>query len=80
QPQFSPLPFEEQTVSIFAGTNGYLDSLPVERVTEYEASMLAHMRSDHADILKEIRDSGDFSDDTKAKVAGVLDKFATQFA
>ncbi|MCB2020314.1 MAG: F0F1 ATP synthase subunit alpha, partial [Burkholderiaceae bacterium] len=80
QPQFSPLPFEEQTVSIFAGTNGYLDALPVDRVTEYEAAMLSHMRSDHADILGEIRQSGDFSDDTKAKVVAALDAFGKQFA
>src|SRR3546814_470710 len=44
QAQFSPLPFEEQTMSIFAGTNGYLDSIPADKVTEYEAEMLSYMR------------------------------------
>jgi F-type H+-transporting ATPase subunit alpha len=80
QPQFSPLPFEEQTVSIFAGTNGYLDSLPVDRVTAYEAAMLSHMRAEHADVLKAIRESGDFTDDTKGKLVSALDAFAKQFA
>jgi F-type H+-transporting ATPase subunit alpha len=80
QAQFSPLPFEEQAVSIFAGTNGYLDSLPVDRVTAYEAAMLSHMRSEHADILKTIRESGDFSDESKAELAKALDAFAKQFA
>jgi F-type H+-transporting ATPase subunit alpha len=80
QPQFSPMPFEEQTVSIFAGTNGYLDSIPVDRVTEYEAQMLAYFRSEHADVLTEIRTSGKFEDDTKAKVVAGLEAFAKQFA
>jgi len=80
QPQFSPLPFEEQAISIFAGTNGYLDSLPVDRVTEYEAAMLNHMRAEHADILKEIRESGDFSDAVREKTVKALDAFANHFA
>ncbi len=80
QPQFSPLPFEEQTVSIFAGTNGYLDAVPVDRVTDYEAQMLAFMRSEHADVLAEIRDSRAFEDATKAKVVEALGAFAKQYA
>ncbi len=80
QPQFSPMPFEEQTVSIFAGTNGYLDAIPVDRVTEYEAEMLSFMRAEHADVLAEIRESKAFEDDTKAKVDAALDAFAKQFA
>ena len=80
QPQFAPMPFEEQTVSIFAGTNGYLDAIPAERVTEYEAAMLAHMRSEHADILKDIRESTKFEDDVKDRTVAALDAFAKQFA
>lgn len=80
QPQFSPLPFEEQTVSIFAGTNGYIDSVPVQDVVRYEAAMLAEMRSKHADILAAIRDSKDLSDDTKAKLKDALAAFGKTFA
>ena len=80
QPQFSPLPFEEQTVSIFAGTNGYLDAIAVNRVTEYEAEMLSFMRSEHADILKDIRESKEFGDDVKKRTVKALDAFAKQFA
>ncbi|MXO90750.1 F0F1 ATP synthase subunit alpha [Pontixanthobacter aquaemixtae] len=79
QPQFSPLPFEEQTVSIFAGTNGYLDDIPVDRVNEYEAAMLSYMRSEHADILETIRTSTKF-DDVKDDTVKALDAFAKQFA
>jgi len=80
QKQFSPLPFEEQTASIFAGTNGYLDGIPVTDVTRYEESMLADLRANHADILKTIRDSRDFSDDSKKALMAALEKFTKNFA
>src|SRR5688500_19391557 len=80
QPQFSPMPFEEQTVSIFAGTTGFLDAVPVNRVVDYESQMLGFMRSEHADVLTAIRDSREFSDDTRDKVKAALDTFAKQFA
>ncbi|MEM1131546.1 MAG: F0F1 ATP synthase subunit alpha [Pseudomonadota bacterium] len=80
QPQFSPLPFEEQTVSIFAGTNGYLDEVETDRVTEYETEMLHFIRSEHKDILDEIRSSQKFEGETKDKLVAALDKFGKQFA
>ncbi|MFN3989085.1 MAG: F0F1 ATP synthase subunit alpha [Erythrobacter sp.] len=80
QPQFSPMPFEEQTVSIYAGTNGYLDSIPVNRVNEYEAAMLSFMRQNHADILSEIRKSQKFEGEVAEKTKAALDAFAKQFA
>ncbi len=80
QKQYSPMPFEEQTASIFAGTNGYIDDVAVEDVVRYEEAMLADLRANHAGILKEIRDSGDFSDDTKAKLADALEAFGKTFA
>jgi F-type H+-transporting ATPase subunit alpha len=80
QGQFSPMPVEEQVVSIFAGTNGYLDAIPADRVTTYEEEMLAFMRAEHADLLGEIRDSGKFEDDTRDKVKAALEAFAKKFA
>ncbi len=80
QAQFSPLPFEEQTVSIFAGTNGYLDNISTGDVVRYEAEMLSFMRDKHADTLKLIRDSRDFGDDAKKQTVAALDAFAKQFA
>jgi len=80
QAQFSPMPFEEQTVSIFAGTNGYLDNIPVDRVTDYESQMLAFMRAEHSDVLSQIRDTRDFGDDVRDKTKSALDAFAKQFA
>ena len=74
------MPFEEQTMSIFAGTNGYLDTVPVDRVTDYEAKMLAFMRAEHADVLTQIRETRDFGDDVKKATVEALDAFAKQYA
>jgi F-type H+-transporting ATPase subunit alpha len=80
QPQFNPLPFEEQTASIFAGTQGFLDAVSVQDVVRYEAAMLADLRANHADILSAIRDSKDLSDEVKAKLKAALEAFAKTFA
>jgi len=80
QPQFNPLPFEEQVVSIFAGVNGYLDSIPVADVTRFEAGLLAEVQKNHDGILTAIRDSRDLADDTRDQLKGVLDQFVKSFA
>jgi F-type H+-transporting ATPase subunit alpha len=80
QPQFSPLPFEEQTCSIFAGTNGYLDGIDAKKVTAYEAEMLSFLRSDHKDLLADIRTSKDLSADSAGKLKAALDAFGKNFA
>jgi F-type H+-transporting ATPase subunit alpha len=80
QKQFHPLPFEEQVVSIFAGVNGYLDTIPAKEVTRFEESFLSDMRSKHADILTAIRDSKDLSADTTTALKSVLEAFVKTFA
>ena len=72
QAQFSPLKMEEQVVVIYAGVNGYLDPLPVNRVKAFEDGLLAHVRSKHADILDAVRKSSDLSDDRgfEAEIGG----------
>ena len=80
QAQFSPMPFEEQVVSIYAGTNGFLDVVPVNRVTEYEAAMLSYMRSEHASVLEGIRNSQKFEGEVADKTKAALETFAKQFA
>jgi len=80
QAQFAPMPFEEQTVSIFAGTQGFLDTVPVNAVVRYEQAMLAAMRSDHADLLKDIRDKRDLSKETTEALKTALGAFSKTFA
>ena len=80
QPQFSPLKMEEQTCVIYAGVNGYLDPLPVNRVRAFEDGLLALLRSQHSDILESIRTTKDLTDETAAKLKNVVESFAKSFA
>jgi F-type H+-transporting ATPase subunit alpha len=80
QPQYQPLPVEEQVVSIFLGTEGHLDSVPVEDVSRFEAELLDHVRASEGDILKEIRESGKLSDELSEKLVGVINQFKKGFA
>jgi F-type H+-transporting ATPase subunit alpha len=80
QPQFSPLKMEEQVVVIYAGVNGYLDPIPVNRVKAFEEGLLGLMRSKHAGILDAIRDSRDLDDATAAKLKAAVDDYAKTFA
>jgi F-type H+-transporting ATPase subunit alpha len=80
QPQFSPLKMEEQAVVIYAGVNGYLDPIPVERVRAFEEGLLNLVRTKNADILEDIRKTGDLTDATAGKLKGALDGYAKSFA
>jgi F-type H+/Na+-transporting ATPase subunit alpha len=80
QPQFSPLGFEEQTAVIFAGVNGYLDTIPVKDVGRFEAALLANLRGPNKAVLDEIRTTKDLGDATKAKLKDALDAFVKTFA
>jgi F-type H+-transporting ATPase subunit alpha len=80
QPQYQPMPIEEQVASIYAGTNGFIDSVETKDVTRYEAAMLSYLRSDHKDVLKTIRDTKVLDDDTAAKLKDALTAFGKQFA
>jgi F-type H+-transporting ATPase subunit alpha len=80
QPQFSPLKMEEQVVTIYAGVNGYLDAIPVNRVRAFEDGLLVLMRTQHQGLLDTIRDSKDLDDATAAKVKAAVDAYAKTFA
>ncbi|MBA2770748.1 MAG: F0F1 ATP synthase subunit alpha [Sphingomonas sp.] len=80
QPQYAPMPVEEQVASIYSGTQGFLDTVEVRDVTRYEAAMLSYLRSEHGDILKTIRDTKQLDDDTAKKLKGALTDFGKQFA
>src|SRR3569623_2435096 len=80
QPQFNPMPVEEQGVSIYAGVNGFLDNIPVAAVTRFESALLSHIRTDHADVLGKIRDTKALDDDTAAQLKTIIGDFAKTFA
>ena len=73
----SPMPVEEQVVSIYCGTKGLLDDLPVEQVKPFEAELLESFRTRHADLLGHIRDTGEMPDEEKFRQA--VDDVKTQF-
>src|SRR6187397_2063032 len=80
QPQFSPLKMEEQVCVIWAGTNGYLDALPLNKVRGFEDGLLSLLRGKNADILNSIRESRDLSDDTAAKLKSVVEAYTKTLA
>ncbi|MBV1704290.1 MAG: F0F1 ATP synthase subunit alpha, partial [Hyphomicrobiales bacterium] len=80
QPQFSPLKMEEQVCVIWAGTNGHLDPLPVDKVRAFEDGLLSALRSRNPDILDAIRTSRDLVPEVEAKLKGVVEAFAKGFA
>jgi F-type H+-transporting ATPase subunit alpha len=80
QPQYSPMPVEEQVVSIFSGVQGFLDSVPTDQVTRFESALLAHVRADHADVLATIRDTKALDDDTAGKLKSIIGDFVKTFA
>lgn len=80
QPQFAPLPVEEQVVSIFLGTGGHLDSVPVEDVKRFEAELLDHMRASEEKFLEGIRSSGKLGEEEEEKLTDIINKFKKGFA
>jgi F-type H+/Na+-transporting ATPase subunit alpha len=80
QPQFSPVPVEEQVVVIFAGTRGYLDRVDIANVTRFEHLMLSELRGRHPEVLEAIRTRGEITDDTEKSLAAFLDDFSRTFA
>ncbi len=80
QPQFSPLKMEEQVCVIYAGVNGYLDPLPVERVRAFEQGLLTTLRSRNADVLEAIRSSRDLDDATAGRLKNAVEAYAKTFA
>jgi F-type H+-transporting ATPase subunit alpha len=80
QQQFQPMQMEEQVCVLYAGVNGYLDPLPVNRVRPFQDGLLGVLRSQHADLLSTIRTSKDLSDDSGKALKGVVETFAKSFA
>ena len=80
QPQYEPMPVEQQVVSIFLGTGGQIDSVPVQDVKRFEAELLDHMRASEESFLEGIRSSGKFGDEEEEKLTEIIKKFKKGFA
>ena len=80
QPQYSPMPVQDQVVAIFLGTKGHLDSVPVADVGRFEAEFLEHLAASNPEILSEIRDTEKLSEDTEASLVAAVADFKNGFA
>ncbi len=80
QPQFSPLKTQEQVAVIYAGVNGYLDKLPVNRVKDFEEGLLLNLRGEHADLLEKIWEKKALDSELEGKLKAAVDAFAKNFA
>jgi F-type H+-transporting ATPase subunit alpha len=79
QPAYSPYPVDEMTASLWLGTSGRLDKVPVDDVLRFEAEFLDYLRRSHDGILSTIRETAQFSDDTESSLADAYDSFLDQF-
>ncbi len=80
QPQYKPLPIEEQVVAIFAGVRGYLDNFDVGRVGSFEAQLISEVKSKDPGILEAIRTQLEIKPDIEKKLTSLLDSFAKSFS
>jgi F-type H+-transporting ATPase subunit alpha len=79
QPQYSPVPVENQVIAIFAGTTGLLDDVPVEDVKRFEAGLVDFVHARYADIPKKIADEGELPDDMREQLHKAVEEFKAGF-
>jgi F-type H+-transporting ATPase subunit alpha len=79
QDQYSPLPVEQQILVIFAGTNGYVDEVPVNAVKKFEAELLRFAVSKHEALLSDIKTKKQIDDDLKARIKSAVEEFKKTF-
>jgi F-type H+-transporting ATPase subunit alpha len=79
QPQYSPMPVARQVVSVWAGTSGYLDDVPVGDISRFESEFLDYLQRSHAGIYDAIRETGDVSEDTATALKDAIEEFRRGF-
>jgi len=79
QPQYSPIPVEEQVATVFLGTNGHYDSVPVEDVRRFNHEFLDSARRKHDEVLGAIRDTGKFAPETREGLVNAVNEFKKEF-
>lgn len=79
QNQYQPLSAEEQVPLIYAGVNGYLDSIDINRIAEFESSFLSYLKSNHEEILTGIREKGELTKELMDKLKSATESFVATF-
>ncbi|HEY9035820.1 MAG TPA: F0F1 ATP synthase subunit alpha [Pseudomonadales bacterium] len=75
QKQYSPLSVAEMGISLFAANEGYIEDIDVKKIGDFESALLAYMKSQHADLMKQVNESGDWNSDIEAGFRGALEKY-----
>lgn len=79
QGRFMPMPVEEQAIAIWAGNQGFLDSLPVENIVRFRTEMLDYLRINYGEVVAMVRDEKKFTDESEAKLHEAIEAFKLQF-
>jgi len=79
QPQYRPLPLEEEVISVWAGTTGQLDEVPVEDVRRFDVEFIDYVKREHAELAQAIRGSADLTDDTVSGLESAIAAFKRSF-
>ena len=79
QGRFMPMPVEEQALAIWAGNQGFLDSLPVESIVRFRTEMLDYLRINYGEVVAMVRDEKKFTDESEAKLHEAIEAFKLQF-
>ena len=77
QKQYSPLQIAEMGLSIYAANEGYLREVPLNKVLDFEASLLSFAASEYGDLLNQINETGNWDDETEAKYKEIMEKFVS---
>jgi len=75
QKQYLPLTVAEMAVSLYAANQGYLDDIDVKKVVDFEHALHGYMRANHADLLKKVNESGDYTDEIANSFKAALEDF-----
>lgn len=79
QPQYQPLPVENQIVIIFAGTNGLLDDLEIKEIASFEAGLYDYLQTSHSDLLEGIRERKELTDTLRDRLTSTIQEFKERF-
>lgn len=79
QPQYEPMPVAEEVLALFMGKYKYLRPIPVDKVQDFENSMLAHIRQEYPGILDQINSEKELSKDLTAQIRTVMDNYSRQY-
>ena len=80
QPQYKPMPWVDQVLSIFAATNGYLDEMPINALSKFETEFLTFIQTNKAELRKSIEEANKIDDAAETELKSVLDEFVQAFS